>query len=249
MHPRYIKHKVFENKKICDNIYKLTINGSYDGIPGQFYMIRSWKSEPFLSRPISINYRDNNCITFLYEVKGEGTRLFSNLKPNDEVELLGPLGNGFDIENIYGKVAIVSGGMGIAPMYYVIKSLKKMNKSTIDLYAGFRENKYLVDELEKYTNKIYIASNSGKWGYKGFITDIFEARQYDLVLCCGPEIMMKKVVDLCNKLNIPVLISLEKHMACGVGACLGCTCKTTNGNMRVCKEGPVFSGREVILDA
>jgi dihydroorotate dehydrogenase electron transfer subunit len=96
---------------------------------------------------------------------------------------------------------------------------------------------------------MYITTESGSEGTKGYVTDIFSPLDYNAVICCGPEVMMKKVVDICNRCATPVYVSMEEHMACGVGACLVCTCKTTKGMKRTCKEGPVFSGREVVLGA
>lgn len=245
MNSKYIKAEIYENIQVAENIFKLTIKGDYKGKPGQFYMLRAWDIEPFLSRPISIHDLTDNKLSFLYEVRGKGTEILSRLKKDDFIELLGPLGNGFDIENIKGRVAIISGGIGIAPMYYLAKSLRGCN---IDFYCGFRDKPYIIDELEKDIDNIYISTDSGICGYKGYIVEIFNPKEYEIVLCCGPEVMMKKVVEECSNSDIPAYISMESHMACGVGACLGCTCNTKKGNKRVCKEGPVFLGREVIFD-
>ncbi|SQB37189.1 dihydroorotate dehydrogenase electron transfer subunit [Clostridium cochlearium] len=238
----YKKVYIIDNKKIYENIYKLSISGDLKGKPGQFYMVRSWRKEPLLSRPISIYSIDNNTLEFLYAVVGEGTKLLSELKKGDSINLLGPLGNGFPIENIKGKIAVVSGGIGIAPLYEVVKNLQECE---IDLYAGFREKSYSTEAFKEYVENIYIATESGEEGEKGYITDILEVNKYDMVLCCGPEVMMKKVVKMCKEKKVPIYISMEKHMACGVGACLGCTCKTKDGNKRTCKEGPVFLGDEL----
>ncbi|MBV1819410.1 dihydroorotate dehydrogenase electron transfer subunit [Clostridium cochlearium] len=238
----YKKVYIIDNKKIYENIYKLSISGDFKGKPGQFYMVRSWRKEPLLSRPISIYSIDNNTLEFLYAVVGEGTKLLSELKKGDSINLLGPLGNGFPIENIKGKIAVVFGGIGIAPLYEVVKNLQECE---IDLYAGFREKSYSTEAFKEYVENIYIATESGEEGEKGYITDILEVNKYDMVLCCGPEVMMKKVVKMCKEKKVPIYISMEKHMACGVGACLGCTCKTKDGNKRTCKEGPVFLGDEL----
>ena len=117
----------------------------------------------------------------------------------------------------------------------------------LDLFAGFRDDIYLIDKLNDYVNECNVSTNSGKHGHKGFVTDLLKAEEYDTVLCCGPEIMMKKVVDMCKKAGTKVYVSMEKHMACGVGACLVCTCKTKDGNKRTCKDGPVFDGNYVEL--
>ncbi len=246
MQSKYIRVKVSDNKEISNEIFKLTIMGNFQGKPGQFYMLRAWDKQPFLSRPISIHNLDKEKIEFLYEVRGEGTELFSKLRENDEVELLGPLGNGFDIDNIKGKVAIISGGIGIAPMYY---TAKKLDNCEIDFYAGFRDETYLIDDIKAFVNETYISTDTGKSGYKGFITEIFELNKYDVVLCCGPSIMMNKIVKACRENRKKVYISQENHMACGIGACLGCTCKTNTGTKTVCKDGPVFDGEDVIINA
>ncbi|KNF07204.1 dihydroorotate dehydrogenase B (NAD(+)), electron transfer subunit [Gottschalkia purinilytica] len=246
MSSKYSKQTVFENIEIAKNIFKMTISGDYNVKPGQFYMLRSWGIDPFLSRPISIHDVNENGIVFLYEVRGEGTRLFSTLRKGDSIELLGPIGNGFDIENIKGKVAMITGGIGIAPLYYTVKELKDC---TVDFYAGFRDEIYSVDYIKEYTNDVKISTNTGSHGHKGLIIDIFNPKEYEVVLCCGPTPMMEKVTEICNEANIPAYVSLESHMACGVGACLGCTCKTTRGRERICKEGPVFLGKDVFLDA
>lgn len=246
MQPVYVRKKVYKNKEVAKNIYVLTVEGHYSPTPGQFFMLRSWGYEPLLSRPVSIHDVNDASISFLYEVKGNGTKNFSHLEQGDEIELLGPLGNGFEVENIKGRVAVVSGGIGIAPLLYLVKSMKN---SIIDLFAGFREEVYMVDKFKQYVNNILISTDNGSLGYKGFITDIFNPGDYDMVLCCGPEIMMKKTAAKAISVNVPVYISMEKHMACGVGACMVCSCKTAQGNKRTCKDGPVFSGKDVIWGA
>ncbi len=250
MSSKYQKAKVIENVQLTDGIFKMTIGGDYSkDKAGQFYMVRSWGVEPFLSRPLSIHDANSEGIIFLYEVVGEGTELFSNVRASDYVELLGPLGNGFDIENISGKIAIVTGGVGIAPMRLVVKELMSCNKCEIDFYAGFRDKKYVLDYIEDYVNEVKIATDSGSEGEKGTIMDIFDPTGYDYVLSCGPTPMMNRVAEECKKKNVKSYLSLESTMACGIGACYGCTCETTKGKKRVCKDGPVFSGYEVITDA
>lgn len=246
MQPAYQKNKVFQNVKVSAEIYCLSIKGSFRGKAGQFYMLRSWGHQPLLSRPISIHNIDEEKIDFLYEAKGSGTKLLSGLKPGDSIEMLGPLGNGFDTGSITGKVAIVTGGIGIAPMLYTAKEIPG---ASIDLYAGFRDNSYVLDSFKKYVVNIYVATESGNEGTKGFVTDIFNPAGYSMVLCCGPEVMMEKAARMCFKQDVPVYLSMERHMACGIGACLVCTCGTKDGFKRVCKDGPVFSGRDVIDNA
>lgn len=248
MQLEYSKTRVCENTEISDGIFKLSVESKLGNkvVPGQFAMLRTAAIEPFLSRPVSIHDADDEKLYFVFEARGLGTRNLSSLKKGESIEILGPLGNGFAIENVRGKIAVLSGGLGIAPMNYLIKSLKNCE---IDVYAGFRSQVYGMDEVGKYIKNSYITTEDGSSGIKGYVTDIFNTLEYNAVFCCGPEIMMKRVVEICKSQAVPVYVSMEKHMACGVGACLVCTCKTTEGNKRTCKDGPVFSGRDVIFDA
>ena len=237
--------KTYENVEISEGVYRLSIKGTFDVKPGQFYMLKVGEGEPLLPRPISVYDVDEEKISFLYQVVGRGTKLLSKLKENDEVQIMGPLGNGFDIEKIKGKIAVVSGGIGIAPLVYLIK---KLSNCEVDLYAGFRTVDYSVDSVEKNVNNIYLSTENGKIGHKGYITDIINPQKYQTIICCGPEIMMKKVISMCSDAKVDVYASMETHMACGIGACLVCTCKTKGGNKRTCKDGPVFNGKDLIFN-
>lgn len=231
---------ILSNVEISPNIYQLVLSGNFQGQAGQFYMIRGWNGlDPLLPRPISIADLENGNITFLYEVRGKGTNIISTLSIGDKLSVLGPLGNGFEI-NQNKRVALVSGGIGIAPMLYLSKSLPFKP----DLFLGFRKDIYLLDQFLSHTENIYVSTEEGTFGYKGYIVDIFEPQNYDLVISCGPIPMMKALVDKCRGI-VPVYISMESRMACGIGACLGCTVETIRGMERVCKEGPVFIGEEV----
>ncbi|WP_194190001.1 dihydroorotate dehydrogenase electron transfer subunit [Clostridium chrysemydis] len=242
----YDKVKVLENENIVSNIYKLVVEDKKEIKAGQFYMLKVNNS--LLGRPISICEKEDDKLTFLYAVVGKGTKEISNFKKEDEIFITGPLGNGFNVYENLGKVALVCGGIGTAPMVQVAKELKSRNNaSEIDVYAGFRDEIYLKEELEKYSDNLNISTNTGSFGHKGFVTDLLNPENYDVVLCCGPEIMMKKVIEMCKDTNTKVFVSMEKHMACGVGACLVCTCKTKDGHKRACKDGPVFDGNYVEL--
>lgn len=243
----YTKAKILSNEKIADGVFKMVVENHQEINPGQFYMLKI-EGATLLPRPISICEKGKEDITFVYAAVGQGTKEYSSLRKDEYINLTGPLGNGFDLSEGFGKVALVSGGIGTAPMVELAKKLRAKNKDlVIDIFAGFRDDIYLVDELEKYANSCTISTNTGKLGHKGFVTDVLKAEEYDTVFCCGPEIMMKKVVDMCKEKNVKVYVSMEKHMACGVGACLVCTCKTKDGNKRTCKDGPVFDGNYVEL--
>lgn len=247
MNMTYQKAKVLRNEKIVDGIYKMVCEDKNEIRPGQFYMLKL-NGQTLLPRPISICEKEGNEITFLYAVVGTGTEEYMNLREGEYINLTGPLGNGFNLNEDMGKVAIVAGGIGTAPMVEVAKRLReKEANGVIDVFAGFRDDVYLIEELSKYANNVSVSTNSGKHGHKGFVTEIINVEDYDTVLCCGPEVMMKAVVDKCKEKNVKVYVSMEKHMACGVGACLVCTCKTKDGHKRTCKDGPVFDGNYVEL--
>lgn len=241
-------NKVLENKEVANGIYNIKIQGNFKANPGQFYMVRCWDDEIILSRPISIHNINlkENYMELLYATVGKGTKLISKLKKGDEIKVMGPLGNGFNVEEAKEKkVAIVAGGIGVAPMRYLCKSLDNNN---IDFYAGFKDSVYGIEEIKDKAAKIYISTEDGSLGSKGYITDLLDCKKYDLVLCCGPEVMMHKVLRMCRESNTRIYISEEKKMACGIGACLVCTCKTKSGNKRTCKDGPVFLGDDIELD-
>lgn len=243
----YIKSKVLLNERIVDNIYKMVVEDNNEVKAGQFYMLKL-NGQTLLPRPISVCEKNEGTITFLYAVVGQGTKEYAALEKDDYINLTGPLGNGFKIDENLGRVALVVGGIGTAPMLEVAKKLRENNNaSKLDLYAGFRDEVYLIEELKEYVDEVYLTTNTGKYGHKGFVTDLLKPENYDVVLCCGPEIMMKKVIEMCKEKNVKIQVSMEKHMACGVGACLVCTCKTKDGHKRTCKDGPVFDGYYVEL--
>lgn len=240
----YKKGTITSNIEIASNIYELKVASSFNspfyGEAGQFYMLRAWNGlDPFLARPLSISNIMDGEITFLYQLRGRGTERISKLKSGDSLELMGPLGSSFNT-NLRGNVALISGGIGIAPLVFLAKSLK----ANIDFYCGFKDEVYYMDKIRKYSRAVYISTESGSVGYRGLITEIFNPALYDIAFSCGPVGMMKRIVKMC-KGKIPVYISMENRMACGIGACLGCSIKTSEGMKRVCKEGAVFLGEEV----
>ena len=216
---------------------------------GQFYMLRAWKAEeaPLLSRPISVHRfdREKKEISFLYEVRGTGTQKLAALRPGDTVALTGPSGRGFPVDGtLGGAVALVGGGIGTAPLLLLCKQLCRAGVRP-DVYVGFRDTSYGMDRFVPWCHDVFVATDSGNEGHHGLVTDLLDAKNYDIVLTCGPMVMMCGVAKLCAAANVPCLASLEKKMACGLGACLGCTCHTKIGPVTVCKDGPVFNAQEV----
>lgn len=233
--------KILKNEQVIDNIYKLVVKFEDKIIPGQFFMLKTLNNEFLLPRPISVNDCDDNSVTFLYRVEGTGTKVISSLVEGVEIQALGPLGNGFDVEKLKGKVAVIGGGIGIAPLLYLVKELGEK----ADVYLGFRDITYEVNEFEKYANKVLVATEDGSVGQKGFVTGLIDFSNYDCVVTCGPQVMMDAIMNECEKSGTMCFVSLEKRMACGLGACLGCVVQTKDGMKRVCKDGPIFEISEL----
>lgn len=231
--------RVIKNIDIDNRYFFLKTEGKLDSKAGQFYMLRAWENYPTLSRPISI-YNVSDGLEFLIEERGEGTNLLRRLKEGDELKVYGPYGNSFDID--VEKVALVGGGVGTAPMYLTAKRIKEKNKNAeVKLYLGLDETTKL-DEMF-YALKDLEVEIFVKRG--GFITDIIDFKEEKLIYACGPEAMLENITKLSLKEGSTCYVSLDTKMACGVGACLGCTCKTKNGNKRTCKEGPIFLGSDI----
>lgn len=234
--------RILENNKKSKDFCLMKVEHENQAAMGQFYMLRAWDTYPLLSRPISVFDSDGKTVSFLYKVVGQGTEIFAGLSAGDEITLEGPLGNGFP--QATGRVALVGGGVGIAPLYLAAKTLKKIVPETVvDLYLGFSDEALLVEDYKAIADHVTV--NVG-----GFVTDDIDPLQYDTIMTCGPEIMMKVLYKKCISLQAPapVYVSMENRMACGIGACLVCTCKTRGGNKRACKDGPVMLGSEVFGD-
>ncbi len=231
---------------------------SPQGVPqaGQFFMIRSRPSAVFLTRPISVfrSYELNtneHCIEFLVLKKGLGTQELCALSKGDSVDLIGPLGNTFtefyDNKSTSSdkNIALIGGGIGVAPVAGFAETL---TEKSYDFYGAFRSTAYGLDYIKP--QNLYVCSDDGSSGTKGILPVIFakeQAKNYSAVYACGPEAMLKYIQSICVEANVMCYLSLESHMACGVGACLGCTITTVNGNRRCCKDGPVFVGSEVVF--
>lgn len=219
--------------------------------PGQFINVYCKDGSRLLPRPISIceiNKTDKT-IRLVYRVLGAGTQEFSTFRVGDKIEIMGPLGNGFNIE---GKRALlIGGGIGIPPMLELAKQLK-IEKSIV---IGYRDELFLNEEFVDY-GKVYITTEDGSVGTKGNVIDGIIANniEADIIYACGPTPMLKGVKEYAKKHGISAQLSLEERMACGIGACLACVCKSTEvdshthvHNKRICKEGPVFYAQEVEL--
>lgn len=215
--------------------------------PGQFVEVKIDNSPTtFLRRPISINYVDysNNELWLLVAVVGEGTRHLSKLHANDKLNCLLPLGNGFSMPSSPSKQCLlIGGGVGVAPLLYLAHEINNHGGSPTMLLGARKESDLVeLDFFRKYGN-VLITTEDGSEGEKGFVTNhsILTKKHFDRIYTCGPKPMMMAVARYASKANIECEVSLENLMACGLGACLCCVEKTTDGNLCVCKEGPVFN--------
>ncbi|WP_320047572.1 dihydroorotate dehydrogenase electron transfer subunit [uncultured Ilyobacter sp.] len=247
---------IIENKNMGDKYYLMKVKAVKSAAAakaGQFYMIKCHNGIRILGRPISIHYADqeNHLLEFYYEVVGEGTKEFTNYKIGEEIRLQGPLGTGFDTEVKGKKVLVVGGGMGMAPLKYLVESVK--NKNTVTIIAAGRDAGAvrIADNYHFPKEDIFFATDDGTVGMKGNAVDamkeILSKEKYDIVYTCGPHKMMEAVAKVAAEHNMRCQISLEEKMACGVKACVGCSIKTREGMKRVCADGPVFEA-EIIVD-
>jgi len=224
------------NTLVSPGIYKMTVAFTGAVKPGQFFMLRAWDKDPLLSRPISVHDYEPGLLTFLYQVVGKGTEILARLQTDDDVTIQGPYGNGFP--EITGDLCVVGGGIGTAPLYYLVRHYRNQNPlGKCRVYLGFRDIAYGVDAFEVLADEMILDVG-------GIITHKLAVLPGETVVTCGPEIMMEAVAKVVPKEN-RVYVSLEAHMACGIGACLGCSCETRSGNKKVCKDGPVFVREEV----
>ena len=241
------------NKAVNENVKHMVIKApeiANLAEPGQFVHVKTLHSENFLRRPFSIADVDKNegTITLIYRIVGKGTAEYSRLKEGEEFSILGPIGNGFKLKE--GRPLLVGGGVGIAPLIYLSRLLK--DQKPILLIGGKNKDEVFWEEyLKEYADKIYITTDDGSVGFKGFtiqlMPEILKENNIDAIYTCGPNIMMEGVAKLAYEHDIDCQVSLEKRMACGIGVCLGCTFegKRTKKRRKVCTEGPVFEAKEV----
>ena len=232
--------EIIKNEPIASGIYRMTVSGAPLGRAGQFFMLRvPGALDPLLGRPISICEIDasTGTTTFVYQTIGRGTAQFATLLPGQQIEAQGPYGNGFPLKS--GRAVLIGGGIGTAPMLQLAKEQRASDPARkIDVYLGFREEAYLENEFAQYADCVTL--NIG-----GYVVNDVDFALNATYYACGPAPMLRAAATAADAANAILFVSLEKHMACGVGACLGCTCQTEHGRKRVCKDGPVFDYREV----
>jgi len=248
------KSKVESVQKISDNIFLIKVLSPSIALlakPGQFCNIKvSENSFPLLRRPFSICDIEGDFLFFLFDIHGDGTKLISEKKPGESLELLGPLGNGFDYKEGYDTAVIVAGGLGVAPFPFLVKNLSS-NKKVISLIGG-RSKKNIVT---KGLKNVLAATDDGSEGFHGTVVELLKREIKNIsqnkfrIFACGPTPMLKALQNYCVENNYDCQISVECAMACGFGICQGCPIDPTNGEsyLLVCKDGPVFEAKSVKL--
>ena len=253
-----IKSTVAEQKKLAEGIYSMWLQAEEIAVqakPGQFISVYSNDKSRVLPRPISICEidREQGKLRIVYRVVGKGTEEFSKALAGDTFEILGPLGNGFPLEEAKGKrVLMVGGGIGVPPM---LQTAKEAEGEAV-IVSGYRNSDlFLKEELEN-AGRLYIATEDGSVGTKGNVLDAIRENgiQADVMFACGPTPMLRALKQYAEEKNMPCWISMEEKMACGIGACLACVCQSKDvdahshvHNKRICKDGPVFLSTEVEL--
>ncbi len=244
--------EILDGAKPAGSVYKLIVEvqdkNARLSLPGQFFMLRSVRSQQLLARPISVFHAEktNSCFlfTFLILLKGKGTSELCSLKVGEEVQLLGPLGNVFKKPcDSSKKVLIVGGGIGVAPVAGFAESLPA---KSYDFVASFKSGSYGLENLN--AENLVITTDDGSVGIKGMVTAAVDAKKikdggYSAVYACGPTPMLNYIKTVSEEAGVQCWISMESRMACGVGVCLGCVLPTTEGNLRCCKDGPIFDSK------
>ena len=249
---------IVEKNKLEADVFQLIVERKREMgtiLPGQFFNIKV--NNVYLRRPISVSGINENTIEFTIKIVGNGTNELSHLLVGDELDIMGPLGNGFNTDGVR-KVLLIGGGIGVAP----IKGLcEKLASENVEIHSvlGFRDAPYLTDCFEKNSETLTIVSETDSRYQMGFVTNPVEelllnfGNEMDMIYVCGPHVMLEAINKISSKYSEKVQLLMEEKMACGIGACLVCTCKTKKGegeykHSRMCADGPMFYGSEVIFD-
>jgi dihydroorotate dehydrogenase electron transfer subunit len=245
---------ITEQRRLTDDIFSLWFKAediAFVAKPGQFVALYCKDGSRLLPRPISICEinKQQGTVRLVYRAAGKGTQEIAELRPQDTIDVMGPLGNGFTLED--KKAILIGGGIGIPPMLELAKQLNCEKQ----IVLGFRDVTFLEEEFAPY-GEVYLSTEDGGKGTKGNVLDAIRENKLeaDIIYACGPTPMLRGIRAYAQEQGIICQLSLEERMACGIGACLACVCKTkevdshTNvKNARVCKDGPVFYAEEVEL--
>lgn len=240
------KFQILSNKKIAQDVFELVLSGDTDLItsPGQFVniLIEGF----YLRRPISVSGYEKNKLYLIYKILGKGTKTLSLKNKGEELDLLLPLGNGFDVEKTTFHTVLCGGGVGVPPLIGLAKAMiKKGKKPQVVLGFNTREDVFGIEKFNDLGIAVKLSTVDGSMGVKGLVTDILPDMDFDYICCCGPEPMLKALHGFRTKQDFGGQFSFEARMACGFGACMGCSCETLYGYKRICKDGPVLYKEEI----
>lgn len=245
--------KIAEKKQLTEDVFDLTVEAgplAEAAQPGQFAQI--YVPGKTLRRPISICGIDRAAKTlrFVFQVRGEGTAWLAETQTGDSLDILAPLGTGYDLGDTRRKAVFVGGGIGVPPLLEAAKPFGENATAVL----GFRNKGSVIlkEDFEKNGNHVQIATDDGSCGHHGLVTDLLKDLDFDVIFACGPTPMLKAVCRLAAERGVPCQISLEERMACGIGACLGCACRLRKDGREyyghVCKDGPVFASENVVWE-
>ena len=250
--PKYVENaRILTQKERMEGVFEIIVSSekiAAEAKPGQFVQLGLPEGETILRRPVGIAARDEEKkrLTFFYRVVGHGTGLLASHQAGDNLSILGPLGHGFSVEA--KRPLLVGGGIGLSPLL----SWAQAFPGRADVLMGGRTAVELFwqEDFRPFVREIHITTDDGSLGTKGFtvaiLPELLQKNSYDCVMVCGPERMMRAAAEIAQKAQVPCQVSLEKRMACGLGACLSCSVDGQDGRRRkVCKDGPVFWAEEV----
>ena len=263
---RQIEVPIIEMESLAGQYVRLTFENSdfaADCKPGQFLtVLTTTLPTPLLRRPFGVHDVKGDKVRILFKIVGPGTSLLAGYEPGENIDVLGPLGNGFSIPDKPGDFLLVAGGIGIAPIYYLAKSLMQNPGNKVRLFFGGATKADLptLELFESLDIQIAVTTEDGSYGEKGLVTTpLLLALENGFehpaqIMACGPPPLLKAVSRIAEKFHTPAQVSLENIMACGVGSCLGCVCEVTECSrdhskqtsyQRVCAEGPVFDSSAI----
>lgn len=254
-------YKIVRKEQLSEDTFIITIKSDklFRGArAGRIVTIKCREGgDAFLRRPFSICSvdKENDTFDIAIQIRGKGTKELALLDSGDDIDVMGPLGQGFSLYTKHKKIIAVGGGIGIFPLLQLLKDHPAENKRAI---LGFRSKNHVIleDRFKNNCDKLFVSTDDGSYGEKGLVTEILkkeiEREPAQMVFFCGPTPMMKAGVGLLKNYDIPCEVSLEERMGCGIGACLACVCKKGKDDdwdyVQVCKKGPVFNGNDIIFD-
>ncbi|MGE5301487.1 MAG: dihydroorotate dehydrogenase electron transfer subunit [Acidobacteriota bacterium] len=252
---RYFRAEILFNRPLNKNHNLLSLaslDPMEEPFPGQFYMLEvSRGMDPLLKRAFSLFRRTPEGIQILFRIKGKGTSSLRDMKEGTEITMLGPLGNGYRLPSDRESPLVIAGGIGIASVFSLVEKISK--KAFVFYGARTEQELFVTGELGKIYKELVVCTDDGSCGAKGTVVDAVnyfvqtrDGIHQPVIYACGPNVMLREIAKTAAAKGINAYVSLEEHMACGIGACLGCVVKTKTGYKRVCKEGPVFDAAEIV---